>query len=327
MIQVEYHKSLYLPELDLWLDSRSVKERGFVSHSHYDHYAKHKEVISSSVNAQLMMSRFKIAEKRIVARDYEVPWEEDGFRFELLPAGHIFGSTMLHLTRLSDGATLLYTGDYKMRKGLAAEEVKLKPADLFITETTFGLPKFNFPPAEDVYREIVEFVRGALKEGAVPVLYGYSLGKAQEAVALMEQNEIPVIQHKTVAKMTEACRRAGLSLQPAIVLDGEVPEGAVLICSPKFGRSTTMRRLENKRTAMLSGWAMNSSAIYRYKTDAAFPLSDHADYDGLMEAVERVQPKQVLTLHGYAKEFAADLRAQGIEAWSVFGNDQLELQF
>ena len=62
---------------------------------------------------------------------------------------------------------------------------------------------------------------------------------------------------------------------------------------------------------MISGWAVEPNAIYRYQVDAAFPLSDHADYDDLLRYVELVQPKRVLTLHGFAAEFARDLRERG----------------
>jgi DNA ligase-1 len=54
------------------------------------------------------------------------------------------------------------------------------------------------------------------------------------------------------------------------------------------------------------------------------PLSDHADYPDLLRFVEAVQPKRVLTLHGFAREFASTLRERGIEAWAVGKDDQLE---
>ena len=77
---------------------------------------------------------------------------------------------------------------------------------------------------------------------------------------------------------------------------------------------------------MLSGWALDPSAIYRFGVDAAFPMSDHADFPGLLEAVKRVDPKRVLTIHGYTREFAAELRRQHYDAWSIDGGDQLELE-
>jgi DNA ligase-1 len=67
-----------------------------------------------------------------------------------------------------------------------------------------------------------------------------------------------------------------------------------------------LERIRNKRVAMIErlGEKLDPNAIYRYQVDAAFPLSDHADYTDLLRCVELVQPARVFTLHG----FAASLR-------------------
>jgi DNA ligase-1 len=88
-----------------------------------------------------------------------------------------------------------------------------------------------------------------------------------------------------------------------------------------------LERIPRKRVAMISGWAMDANAVYRYQVDAAFPLSDHADYTDLLRYVELVQPKRVLTLHGFAGEFARDLRERDIEAWALTEENQMELGF
>ena len=85
-------------------------------------------------------------------------------------------------------------------------------------------------------------------------------------------------------------------------------------------------RIKNRRTAVLTGWAVEPGSRFRYGCDAAFPLSDHADYEDLLRYVELVKPRRVLTLHGFAAEFAADLRRRGVEAWALTGENQLELQ-
>src|SRR5439155_25548039 len=107
--------------------------------------------------------------------------------------------------------------------------------------------------------------------------------------------------------------------------DAKVVTGKVLICPPSANRSRMLERIPRKRVAMISGWAVEPNAIYRYQVDAAFPLSDHADYDDLIRYVELVQPQRVLTLHGFAAEFARDLRDRGIEAWALSAQNQLEL--
>ena len=85
-----------------------------------------------------------------------------------------------------------------------------------------------------------------------------------------------------------------------------------------------LEKIMRKRVAMISGWAVDPNAIYRYQVDAAFALSDHADYNDLVRYVELVHPRRVLTLHGFAASFARDLRERGIEAWALSQENQME---
>ena len=105
---------------------------------------------------------------------------------------------------------------------------------------------------------------------------------------------------------------------------GEVA-GKVVIFPPNAKRSLALTRIENRRVAMLTGWALDPGAKFRFQCDAAFPLTDHADYPDLLRYVELVRPQRVLTLHGFATEFATDLRRRGIEAWALGEENQLEL--
>ena len=274
----------------------------------------------------LVRRRFHLAESRIEAVAFHVPIIRDGFRVRLLPAGHISGSAMLHVTRMKDNASLLYTGDFKTRRSRTAETVNFLAADTLILETTFGLPHYEFPNPMEIEAGILRFIQDAFADGETPVLLGYSLGKAQEALALVSEHGIPALLHPTVAAMTAACREAGFGMLPEPVeFEGHAPPGHVVIVPPNAIRSKLMRGLKTKRTAMLTGWAMQPGSKYRYRVDEVIPLSDHADHPGLMECITRVRPKHILTVHGFAKEFAAELRARGMDAWCAMGGDQLEL--
>ena len=145
LIEVRFQRGLHLPELDLWLDPWDGKPQAFISHAHADHFARHDSALCSDVTAALVHKRFRLAENRIQAVAFHVPIIRDGFRLRLLPAGHISGSAMLHVTRIKDGATLLYTGDFKTRRSRTAEPVSFLTADTLILETTFGLPNYEFP--------------------------------------------------------------------------------------------------------------------------------------------------------------------------------------
>ena len=325
MIEVVFNRGLYLPEMDFWLDPWDAKESAFVSHAHADHFSRHGKALCSTVTGRLLRTRFHMAETRLEAYGFGEMIERDGFRMRMLPAGHIAGSAMLHVTRKKDGATLLYTGDFKVRRGRTTEPVNFINADTLIMETTFGLPHLVFPGQMEVEAAVLRFVNDAITDGEIPVLFGYSLGKAQEAVALLAEHGIPVLSHPKVAEMTDACRAAGIALPEPVAFEGFALPGHAVVAPPNAVRAKLFRGLKNMRTAMLTGWALQPGAFYRYRVEAIIPMSDHADHAGLHECVTRVRPKRVLTVHGYAKEFAAELRAKGIEAWSAMGGDQLEL--
>ena len=312
-----------MPEIDLWLDPPQPQQQAFVSHAHADHFARHQRVLCSEATAGLLRHRYRVAPERLDVLSFHTPVIRDGFRLRLLPAGHILGSAMLHLTRLADGASLLYTGDFKNRRGRVAEPVHFVTADLLVIETTFGLPRFVFPPQLEVEMAVLRFVNAALHDQATPVLLAYSLGKAQEALALLHEHSIPVVVHPSVAAMTTACREAGANLPDPPVLDGQPPPGHALIAPPNALRA--LLTLKPKRVAVLTGWALDPDARFRYQADEVIPFSDHADHAGLLECIQRVRPKHVLTIHGFAREFAAELRGRGIDAWSAAGHDQLEL--
>jgi len=257
--------------------------------------------------------------------DFGVPATVRGMQVTLLPAGHILGSAQFYLE--ADGESLLYTGDFKLRPGLSAEKTQWRQADTLIMETTFGLPKYRFPPTGQVMAELVAFCAKCLEEDHTPVVLGYSLGKAQEILCALARAGMTPVLHETVHKMTKIYR----DLQPGFPcayekFDGQEMAGKVLICPPGASRGSLVARIAKRRTAVMTGWAIEPGAKYRYGCDAAFPLSDHADYEDLVRYVELVKPKRVLTLHGFASEFAADLRRRGVEAWSLTGANQLELQ-
>jgi len=257
---------------------------------------------------------------------FHVPVIQNGYRLRLLPAGHIAGSAMLHVTRISDNASLLYTGDFKTRRSRTAEAVNFLTADTLIIETTFGLPGYEFPNQMEVDAEILRFIDDCFSDGETPVLLGYSLGKAQEALALLEEHGIPALLHPSAVAMTRACIDAGVpGLPEPVEFDGHAPPGHVVIAPPHSVRTALFKGLKAKRTAMLSGWALQPGAKYRYRVDAMIPFSDHADHPGLMECIQRVRPRRVLTVHGFEREFAAELRARRIDAWSAAGGDQMEL--
>src|SRR5256714_3071227 len=242
----------------------------------------------------------------------------------LLPAGHIFGSAQCFL--FAGNETLLYTGDFKLRPVRSAEPAEWRKADTLIMEPTFGLSRYRFPPTEQVINQIIAFCQETIDDGGVPVLLGYSLGKAQEILCSLDGAGLTPMLHGSVFQMTRIYEQFGQSFCKYVRYNKNDVAGKVLICPPSAGHSAMVENIPRKRVAMISGWAVDPNAIYRYQVDAAFPLSDHADYNDLIRYVDLVKPKRVLTLHGFAAEFARDLRERGLEAWALSEENQMELR-
>jgi DNA ligase-1 len=322
VIEVRYERGVYLPNEQIWLDPWDAKPFAFVSHAHSDHIAPHDEIIVSERTARLMQARMP-GERHEHVLNFGEKTTVRGLDVTLIPAGHIFGSAQFYLEN-GDGS-LLYTGDFKLRPGRSAEPAEWRHAETLIMETTFGLPRYRFPPTEEVVGQIVAFCRDALETGAVPVLLGYSLGKAQEILCALAGAGLKPMLHGTVHRMTRIYEQFGQSFCDYERYNANDVAGKVLICPPSTNRSRMLEKIPEKRVAMISGWAVEPSAIYRYQVDAAFPLSDHADYTDLVRYVELVNPQRVLTLHGFAAEFARDLRERGIEAWALSEENQMEL--
>ena len=322
MIEVRYDRGVYLPNENIWLDPWDAKPFAFVSHAHSDHIAPHDEIIVSERTARLMQARLPgKRNEHVVAFGQRTTIH--GLDLILLPAGHIFGSAQFFLETAEE--SLLYTGDFKLRPGRSAEPAEWRQADTLIMETTYGLPRYRLPPTDEVIAQIVAFCRDALESGATPVLLGYSLGKAQEILCSLTGAGLKPMLHGSVHRMTRIYEQFGQAFCEYERYNPNEIAGKVLICPPSANRSRMLEKIPEKRVAMISGWAVDPNAVYRYQVDAAFPLSDHADYTDLLRYVELVQPKRVLTLHGFAAEFARDLRERGVEAWALSEENQMEL--
>ena len=323
MIEVRHDRALYLPQAELWLDPRLPKPLAFVSHAHSDHTGRHEKTIATPTTLRLMQARMGDWEGEKIPLPFGETRNFENFRLRLLPAGHVLGSAQAFVE--TDQGTLLYTGDFKLRQGASAETAAHCQAETLVMETTYGLPRYVFPPFDEVMAQILKFCIETLEENSVPILLGYSLGKAQEILASLRGAGLPVMLHGTISKLVPIYREEGIAFPEFAEWDPAKSSGHVLLCPPTTAGSRAMAAVKKRRVAAVTGWALDPGAIHRLRCDAAFPLSDHAGYDDLLRHVENVNPRRVLTLHGFASEFAADLRARGIEAWALTGPNQLDL--
>jgi Cft2 family RNA processing exonuclease len=238
---------------------------------------------------------------------------------------------MLHVTRPE--GSLLYTGDFKLRESLTVERAQPARADFLVMESTYGQPLFRFPSWKNVAAQLVELVETAFQAGRQPIVLGYSLGKAQEITRVLTDAGFAVTLHGAVHAMAEIHRTLGVNLgtyRRYAFEDFHGPraldlrERGVLVAPPNCARAGFCTRFGNPSRIVMTGWALQKNAIYRYGVEHALPLSDHADFDELMELIEQVQPKKIFSHHGY-REFADILKARGFHAELARPDEQLSL--
>lgn len=321
MVEAHFDRGVFLPAHDLWLDPQKSKRLAFVSHAHSDHAARHAATIATPATIDLMRLRMGELRGELLPLAFGETRQFEEFFIRLIPAGHILGSAQCLIE--SEAGSLLYTGDFKLRKGATSGAAEFCRAGTLIMETTFGLPKYVFPPDEEVIAAILDFCRDGLAAGEVPVLLAYSLGKSQEILHALTQAGLVAMPHPSVCRLLPAYERAGFSFPGLADWDPPNAGGNVIVCPPNA--RGPLDAIPKIRTAVITGWALDSSTVYRSRCEAAFPLSDHAGYDDLLRHVENISPDRVLTVHGFAQEFAKDLRSRGIEAWAMTGPNQLDL--
>lgn len=287
----------------------------FVSHAHADHASafKHPErqkyatqetydlLSSMGWNRLDGLNKVKIGDQ-IKLDDIEV---------HIHNSGHVLGSVQFEVN--TPEGTVLYTGDLCTEETFTMNPATPADCDILVIETTFGSPMFQFPRREDVAVEVYQWAVNTVVNGRVPTFKTDSIGNAQEIISILNQyTNLPVVTNKSATRVTDLYRKHGYNLDS---IDAETEEGQELLESGKCALITpkgSKPKWDNLDIALASGWA----AIMGRKR-IAFPLSDHADYRGLMSHIRKCKPKRVLTFHGgnMTKDFHNHVRKRlGIAA-------------
>jgi Cft2 family RNA processing exonuclease len=308
-----YDSGLFLTAARLGVDVRRRQPRCFVSHAHADHIARHELALATGVTAKLYRHRLG-PRHRVLEMNFRQPLEVGGVRLTAYPAGHCFGSAML---LADDGCqTLLYTGDFKLGVSATSEEAELPQADILVMESTFGQPRYRMPPRDDVIGQLLEIVQGALAAGSTPVIHAYPLGKSQEVTRILTSHGVPVQQHPSIYEISRIYAQCGMNLGN-VCRYGDVPlDGHAVVTLPRGMNSFRLAGMRRTVSLAVTGWALDQNTRYRWGVDQALPLSDHADFDQLIETVRRVAPREVYCTHG-PYEFVEHLRDLGFNAFPL----------
>lgn len=271
----------------------------FVSHAHFDHVPRKfcGNVLLTRATAKLIAEHSRI-------KNACYSFFFDSFEVNLLSSGHMLGASQIFI---EDGVKVCYTGDLNIRGGFTTEKAEARKCDVLIIEATFGRRCYSFPSKEEVAKEIADWAEECFSKNKKPAILAYKLGKAQEIVKALS-SKLNIAVSREIFNFCEKYSKLGVNLGSYHLYTEKICEKEDLLCifPTNFSRHEKSKKFAK---AIASGWAMHEKTKHRYNAEHGFVFSDHSDFYDLISFAEKCSPSVIYTVHGFASELAAELRA------------------
>ncbi len=308
---------LYCPAGDFHIDPWRPVPRAVITHAHADHARAGSEHYFAQHDG-LPIMRHRLGEQHeFTGMDYGERRRFGSTTVSLHSAGHVLGSAQVRVEH-DDGRVWVVTGDYKRDPDPTCAPFEVVPCDTIITEATFALPCYQWPPVEQVGEQIWQWWSGHADRPCI--LFTYAFGKAQRVLAaLTEHTDRPVYLHGAMVALTDMYREAGIKMVPTVPVTEMDKKhdfaGELILAPPSAAGSPWMRRFRNASTGFASGWMRIRGNRRRRGYDHGFELSDHADWPALLRTIRECGASTVLTTHGRSDDLVRYLReCEGIDA-------------
>jgi putative mRNA 3-end processing factor len=319
-------EGLYCVPGDFYIDPWRPVERAVITHAHGDHARwGHRHYLAADASVNILKSRLG-ADIDIDGLAYGERVVQNGVSISLHPAGHVLGSAQVRMEY--GGEIWVASGDYKVEPDATCAPFEPVCCHTFITESTFGLPIYRWDPQQEVFDEINRWWRRNAIEGRTSVLYAYAFGKAQRILSGLDTSIGPIVCHGAVEPLNRVYREGGVELPPTQLVSEtgkDEMKRALVLAPPSAAGSTWTRRFGDYSDAFASGWMLLRGARRRRGVDRGFVLSDHADWPGLLGAIEATGAQQVVVTHGSIPVMVRWLRQIGLDAKAFdteFGDDE-----
>ncbi len=272
-----------------------------VTHAHADHLGGLSKSLRCCEKVLMTKATRDLAETLNVAlklRDAPVQTLEYGKvlrygdeQISLLKADHILGACQV-LVEDAGGIRIAYTGDFRL------DGTPVVECDVLVVEATYGSPSCRRSFGVDVRELLVEMIEKRLRGGAVYV-FGYH-GKLQEVMQILRDAdvEVPFVMPERVYDVTKVCEHHGMHVgclslstdkEGHELLDGNLP------CVAFYHMNARQHVGLRSARICVSGWEFHSPCRQIGEREHLVALSDHSDFDGLIEYVKRSRAKQVIT--------------------------------
>lgn len=306
---------LYCPKADVYLDPWKPVKKAILTHGHADHARWGSSSYLCTPTAAPVI-KYRLGDINLETLPFGEEKLINGVSFSFHPAGHILGSAQIKVSY--KGEMVVFSGDYKTANDGFSEAFEPVKCHTFITESTFGLPFYHWQDQKWVFNEMEEWCKNNRNNGQLSILYGYSLGKAQRILQGLPESVGPIFTHSTIEAVLNVMRNQGVSLKNTIPVNEHLTRAdllsGVIIAPPAVQNSNWLKKFEPIRNGVVSGWMALRGARRRRNADKGFVLSDHADWEGLNEAISLTGAENVFVTHGYTDILSKWLIDKGLNA-------------
>ncbi|VVT32678.1 ligase-associated DNA damage response exonuclease [Rhizobium sp. EC-SD404] len=312
-------EGLYCPPGDFYIDPVRPVERALVTHGHADHARPgNQNVLATRQTLDIMAIRYGegFAASRQEAKIGET-LTINGVSVSFHPAGHVLGSAQICVEK--DGLRIVASGDYKPRPDPTCAAFEPVLCDVFITEATFALPVFRHPDDREEIAKLLKSVRQFPERSHL--VGAYALGKAQRVIRLIRDAgyDETIYIHGALKTLCDYYESQGIalgSLAPATVDNGKKGDfaGAIVVGPPSAFADRWARRFPDPVSCFASGWMRVRQRAKQRGVELPIILSDHADWDELIETITAISPSEVWVTHGREEALVRWCELNGIRA-------------
>ena len=313
-------QGLYCAPGDFYIDPVVPVDRAVITHGHSDHArAGHGAVLATPQTLAIMAARYGAEFAATTeAAAYGQTVTRNDVAVSLAPAGHVLGSAQAVLRW--KGITAVISGDYKRRRDPTCPLFEPVPCNLFVSEATFGLPVFRFPPSEDEIAKLLKSV--ALFPERTHLVGAYALGKAQRIIRLLREAgyDKTLYMHGAMDGMNALYQAHSVDLgplAPATIEARNALPGEIVIAPPSAIADKWARRFADPIPAFASGWMMVRARARQRHVELPLVISDHADWDELTRTVAELTPEELWITHGSEEALLRWSALNGISATAL----------
>ena len=329
MALIEFtNKGLYCPAGDFYIDPWKPVNKAVITHAHSDHARLgSNRYLCHTASSPLL--KLRLGDVAIDTVNWNEQIHINAVKLSLHPAGHIIGSSQIRIEHKDE--VWVVSGDYKTEDDGISGLFEPVKCNVFITESTFGLPIYNWKPQQQIFHAIKQWIIANKGAGQTSLLIAYSLGKAQRVMNCIKDMDIKIFVHGAIWNIHQALLQAGYDLPPVERVTPETPKenfkGSIVIAPPSADGTPWMKRFTPYSIGVCSGWMQVRGNVRRRNADAGFALSDHADWNSLLNAVKGTGAEKVFVTHVFQSAFSRYLNENGIKAAEVkteYGGEEEE---